>query len=291
MRHPDLEIDLLRAFVAVAETGSFTAAAEVVGRSQSAVSQKILRLEDLLGCRVFERTSRSLTLTQEGEKLLVSARRMLELNDVAVRALLEPRVGSLRLGVSEDFVPHLLPGMLARFQRLYPGLHLELRTGLSCDLLAAYESGQLDAVVAKKDGTAQRGRVIWREQLVWMASKEYRPDFTRPAPLVLLPPPCTYREVMIHALDAVRRDWFAACTASSLAGIRAAVAGGLGVTVLGRSFIGPDMQALRAPEHWPALPMTEIVLLGEERAEAEFVRPLVAFLTESLSAAPGSAAA
>lgn len=287
MRYPDLEIDLLRAFVAVAETGGFTAAADVVGRSQSAVSQKILRLEELLGRRVFERTSRSLNLTPEGEKLLVMARRMLEMNDVAVRSLLEPRVGNLRLGVSEDFVPNLLPGMLARFQRLYPGLHLELHTGLSCDLLGAYDDGRLDAVIAKKDGSAQRGRVIWREQLVWMAAIDYRSDFSRPAPLVLLPPPCTYRDVMIQALDSVRRDWFAACTASSLAGIRAAVAGGLGVTVLGRSFIGPDMKALRAPEHWPALPMTEIVLLGEERAEAQFVRPLVGFLTESLSGAPG----
>lgn len=291
MRFPDLEIDLLRAFVAVAETGGFTAAAEVVGRSQSAVSQKILRLEETLGRRVFERTSRSLTLTQDGEKLLVMARRMLELNDVAVRALLEPAAGNLRLGVSEDFVPNLLPGMLARFQRLYPGLHLELKTGLSCELLAAYDAGQLDAVIAKKDGIAQRGRVIWREPLVWMAAADYRADFGRPAPLVMLPPPCTYRDVMIRALDSVRRDWFAACTASSLTGIRAAVAGGLGVTVLGRSFIGADMQALRAPEHWPALPTTEIVVLGEERAEAEAVRPLVGFLTENLSRSLGAQAA
>ncbi|MFG1242746.1 LysR substrate-binding domain-containing protein [Xanthobacter sp. V7C-4] len=283
MRFPDLELDLLRAFVAVAETGGFTAAAEVVNRSQSAVSQKILKLEELLGRRVFERTSRSLTLTREGETLLGMARRILELNELAVRSLLEPTVGSLRLGVSEDFMPNLLPGMLARFQRLYPGLHMELRTGLSCELLAAYDSGQLDAVIAKKDGTAQRGRVIWREQLVWMASADYQPDFERPAPLVLLPAPCTYREVMIKALDAVRRPWFAACTASSLTGIRAAVAGGLGVTVLGRSFIGPDMQALRVPDHWPALPMTEVVLVGEERAEADLVRPLVTFLTETLA--------
>lgn len=285
MRFPDLEIDLLRAFVAVAEAGGFTAAAEVVGRSQSAVSQKILRLEEILGRRVFERTSRSLTLTQEGEKLLVTARRMLELNDMAVRALIAPAAGSLRLGVCEDFVPGLLPGMLARFGRLYPDVHLELMTGLSCALLSAYEAGQLDAVIAKKDGNAQRGRVIWRDQLAWMAAADYSVDFSRPAPLVLLPPPCTYRDVMIRALDSVRREWFAACTASSLAGIRAAVAGGLGVTVLGRSFAGADMQVLRAPSHWPALPMTEIVILGEERAEAELVRPLVAFLTESLSGA------
>lgn len=87
MRYPDLEIDLLRAFVAVAETRSFTAAAEVVGRSQSAVSQKVLRLEEILDRRVFERTSRSLTLTRDGEHLLVTSRRMLELNDAAMRAL------------------------------------------------------------------------------------------------------------------------------------------------------------------------------------------------------------
>lgn len=283
MRFPDLEIDLLRAFVAVAEAGGFTAAAEVVGRSQSAVSQKILRLEELLGRRVFERTSRSLTLTQEGERLLVMARRILEMNDIAVRAMLEPMAGRLRLGVSEDFVPGLLPGMLARFRRLHPGLQLTLRTGLSCDLLAAHEAGQLDVVIAKKDGQAQRGRVIWREPLVWMAARGHQPDFTRPAALVLLPPPCTYRDVMVQALDVVRRDWFEACTASSLAGIRAAVAGGLGVTVLGHSFVGPDLQVLRPPAHWPALPMTEIVLLGEERAEAELVRPLLGFLTESLA--------
>ncbi|MCK8787730.1 LysR substrate-binding domain-containing protein [Roseomonas sp. NAR14] len=291
MRFPELEIDLLRAFVAVAETGSFTAAAEVVARSQSAVSQKILRLEELLGRRVFERTSRSLALTREGEKLLVGARRVLEQHDITVRSLLEPAVGNLRLGVSEDFVPGLLPGMLTRFQRLHPGLHLELMTGLSHGLLEAYEAGRLDVVIAKKDGAAQRGRVIWREQLDWIAAVGYRPDFDRPAPLVMLPPPCTYREVMVQALDSVRREWFAACTASSLAGIQAAVAGGLGVTVLGRSFMGAGLQALRTPEHWPVLPMTEIVLIGEERAEAELVRPLVAFLTESLAGAAQAGAA
>lgn len=286
MRYPDLEIDLLRTFVAVAETGGFTAAAQVVGRSQSAVSQKVLRLEDLIGRRLFDRTSRSLNLTRDGEQLLVAARRMLELNDLAVRTMLEPpTAGSLRLGVSEDFVPRQLPGMLARFRRLYPNVHLELMTGLSCDLLAAYDDGALDAVIAKKDGAAQRGRVIWREPLVWMAAADYEPDFSAPAPLVLLQPPCTYRDVMLRALDAVRRDWFAVCTASSLMGIQAAVAGGLGVTVLGRSFARDGLQILHAPEHWPALPMTEIVIIGEDSARADLVQPLVSFLTESLSGA------
>lgn len=290
MRYPDLEIDLLRAFVAVAETGGFTSASEIVGRSQSAVSQKILRLEEIVERRLFERTSRTLSLTRDGEQLLVTARRLLELNDIAVRSMLEPgAVGNLRIGIADDFIPRQLPSMLARFRRLYPGVQLELMTGLSCGLLSAYGAGSLDAVIAKKDGEAQRGRVIWREPLVWIAAADYEPDFSAPAPLVMLPPPCTYREVMVQAMDSVRREWFAACTASSLMGIQAAVAGGLGVTVLGRSFVQDKLQVLRAPEHWPALPMTEIVIVGEDTVQAELVRPLVSLLTESLSASMAAA--
>ncbi|MDR3518994.1 MAG: LysR substrate-binding domain-containing protein [Azospirillaceae bacterium] len=284
MRYPDLEIDLLRAFIAVVETGSFTGAAEVVGRSQSAVSQKVLRLEDILDCRVFHRTSRSLTLTRDGERLLVAARRLLEFNDALLRELREPTAcGTLRLGIAEDFIPAQLPKLLARFNRIYPDVHLELMTGLSCQLLAAYDAGQLDGVIAKKDGAAQRGRVIWREPLVWMADAEYRPDDAKPVRLVMLPPPCTYRDLMIASLDGIRRDWTAVCTASSLMGIQAAVAGGLGVTVLGRSFAQPHMQILRTSEQWPVLPMTEIIVLGEQGQSEGLVRPLVDFLTDALS--------
>lgn len=283
MRFPDLEIDLLRAFVAVAESGSFTAAADLVGRSQSAVSQKILRLEEILDTRVFDRNSRSLSLTRDGERLLVAARRMLEFNDAVVREMREPpAAGTLRLGISEDFIPKELPKLLARFSRLHPAAHLELMTGLSCDLLAAYDADRLDAVIAKKDGTAQRGRVIWREPLVWMAAADHPVETEGPARLVMLPPPCTYRELMIGALDSARRDWVAACTASSLMGVQAAVAGGLGVTVLGRSFAQEGMRILQDPVLWPALPMTEITVVGEDSVPS-LVGPLVAFLAESLS--------
>ncbi|MRI53892.1 LysR family transcriptional regulator [Methylobacterium sp. DB1607] len=287
MRHPDLELDLLRAFVAVAETGSFTAAADVVHRSQSAVSQKVLRLEEILGRRVFDRTSRTLGLTPDGERLLVAARQMLEFNDKLMREWREPPAsGTLRLGVSEDFIPGQLPKLLARFSRLYSGVHIDLMTGLSCTLLEAYDANRLDAVIAKRSGTHPRGRVIWREPLVWLASADYELDFTKPARLVMLAPPCSYREMMIAALDSVRREWNAACTASSLTGVQAAVAGGLGVTLLGRSFLQEGMQILRAPEVWPALPMTEVMVLGEERA-ADLVQPLITFLGESLAGRDG----
>jgi DNA-binding transcriptional LysR family regulator len=284
MRYPDLEIELLRAFVAVAESGGFTAASGVVGRSQSAVSQKVSRLEELVGCKLFERTSRSLRLTRDGERLLVTARQMLELNDLTVRTMREPAtVGTLRLGISEDFIPRQLAALLARFRRLYPEVQLELMTGLSCDLLDVYDAGGLDVVIAKKDGAAQRGRVIWREPLVWLAAADYQPDFSKPTELVLLKPPCTYRELMARTLDSVRQPWIASCTARSLMGVQAAAAGGLGMTILGRSFVRDGLQVVPTPESWPALPMTEIVLLGEETAEADLVRPLVSFLTETLA--------
>ncbi len=288
MPYQDLEIDLLRAFVAVAETGSFTAAADIVARSQSAVSQKVLRLEEILQRKVFERSSRSLTLTRDGERMLVSARRMLELNDSIMQEMTQPpAIGSIRIGISEDFVPYQLPKVVARFARVYSGVHLDLTTGLSGDLLQAYDEGKLDAVIAKREGTAPRGRVIWREPLVWMASKDYELDFTRPAKLVMLRSPCSYRDIMVAALDSVRREWVAVCTASSLMGIQAAVAGGLGVTVLARSFVQDDMQVLQAPDHWPALPMTEIGVLGEDGPGGHIVEAVVAYLTEYLSRQSG----
>src|SRR3954467_12143027 len=130
MKIANLDIDLLRSFAAVADSGSFTAAAELVARTQSAVSVQIKRLEDLVGRRVFERTSRSLALTPAGETLLGYARRILALNDESVRSVVEPPVaGAIRLGITEYFVPSDLPRLLARFAAAYPGVHLEVRMG------------------------------------------------------------------------------------------------------------------------------------------------------------------
>ncbi|CAM5766188.1 transcriptional regulator [Labrys miyagiensis] len=284
MALPDIEIDLLRAFVAVAEAGSMTGGAGIVGRTQSAVSQKILRLEELIGRRVFERSSRSLSLTADGERLLGAARRMIEFNDETMRQFVSPVVsGRLRLGVTEDFIPQQLPRLLARFARTYPDIVLELTTGMSCDLLALLDKGDLDLAIAKRDGAMQRGRIIWREPLEWIAAENFEVRAGQPVPLVLLPQPCTYRGLALEALETVGRVGTISCTASSLMGVQAAVAGGLGVTVLGRSFLQPGLRVLAIGEDWPPLPMTEIVLLGEERAKDHLARALVSFLMESLT--------
>ena len=285
----DLEIDLLRAFIAVAETGSFTAAAEVVARSQSAVSQKIIRLEEILGMRVFERTSRTLTLTAEGERLLVGARKMLLHFDAFMREIKAPEtLNTLRLGISENLVPTQLPRLLSRFSKLYPDLELELTTGLSNDLLADHEAGLLDVVIAKrKMGAAQRGRVIWREPLVWMAASDYEMEATRPVRLVMMRPPCAYRAIMIEALASVRREWSSACLASNLGGVQAAVSAGLGITALGTSFLQEGMRILDPSDKLPTLPSTEVAVIGDEPRTQHLVQPLVALLTEGLMSGAG----
>ncbi|GAB3251970.1 LysR family transcription regulator [Chitinimonas naiadis] len=281
---PDLELDLLRAFVAVAESGSMTAGAALIGRTQSAVSQKMLRLEEIVGRRLLDRAGRSLSLTGDGERLLVAARRMLEFNDETVRQFVDPpAAGTLRLGVAEDFIPHQLPRLLARFARNYPHIRLELTTGMSCDLMGKLDDDLLDLAIAKRDGEQQRGRVIWQEPLVWIAAEGTDLDPGQPVPLVLLPAPCSYRGIALDALASVERQSVIACTASSLMGVQAAVAGGLGVTLLGRSFVQDGLRVLDPHDGWPTLPTTEIVLLGEDRARPHLTKPLLGFLTESLS--------
>lgn len=287
MQASDLEIDLLRAFIAVAETGSFTAAAEVVARSQSAVSQKIIRLEEILGMRVFERTSRTLTLTPDGERLLLGARKLMVQVDSFMREIKAPAaVDRLRLGISENLVLTQLPKLLSRFSTLYPDVQLELTTGLSHDLLADHEAGQLDVVIAKRKISpgVRRGRVIWREPLVWIAAQDFEIEAPRPLRLVMMRPPCAYRAIMIEAMASVRREWTCACLASNLMGVQAAVAGGLGITALGTSFLQEGMRIVEACAKLPTLPSTEVAVIGDEPRTQHLVQPLVSLLTEGLMA-------
>jgi DNA-binding transcriptional LysR family regulator len=189
----------------------------------------------------------------------------------------------LRVGICEDFLPFQLSRLLARFLRLHPGVQLDINTRLTHDLLLAFDAGELDLVIAIRQ-FQERGRVIWREPMVWFAASDFHLDLTGAVPLVMLRAPCSYREVMFKTLDAAQQPWATACTVSSLAGVQAAVAGGLGITALGRSFIQENMQILTMPPSWPALPMTEIVLIGDDTAEKSLAQPLVAFLLEGLQA-------
>lgn len=280
----DLDPDLLRCFLAVSDSGGFTAAGERIGLSQSAVSLKVKRLEEQLERRLFARTSRSLALTEEGELLQGFARRLLAMNEEAVRRLTAPPLeGRLRLGVAEYFVPQHLAGLLAGFRRAHPKLRLEVRIGLSSDLLTLLDGGTLDLVFAKRDPGQGHGRVIAHELLLWVAADSLELQDGTLA-LLTMPPPCSYRAAATGALDQAGRGWEIVFTSASVMGIQAAVAAGLGVAVLGRAAVLPGMRVLGPAEGLPELGTVEVAIWGEDRVPVSLSEPLAELLTRALGA-------
>ncbi|MBN8889788.1 MAG: LysR family transcriptional regulator [Rhodospirillales bacterium 70-18] len=289
MRYPDLDIDLLRCFATVAEQGGFTAAGQALGLTQSAVSLKIKRLEDLLRKRVLERTSRRLSLTPDGEVLLIYARRLLSLNDEAVRRMIAPPVrGHLRLGVADHFVPQHLAPILARFARTYPDVQLEVEVGRSHELRTACERGTLDLVIGKRRDGETAGVPIWTETLAWTGAKDASParwtaDHGRnaPLPLAMLPPGCMFRDRALATLARANVAHEIVYTSASLLGVIAAAEAGFAVTVLGRSTLTPGLKEVPG---LPPLGSAVMAIFGDAEGRSALVEPLVGFIRESLAA-------
>lgn len=258
----NLEIDLLRTFVIIAEAASFTRAAERLHRTQSTISLQVKRLEELIGRQLFERNARMVRLTADGEILLGYARRILQINEEAVARLTEPELeGTVRLGTPEDFATTHLPRVLARFARSNPRVALEVSCDLTLNLLADFECGEYDIVLLKREPEGPSvGVRVWREPLVWAALDRGIVQPERPLPLIVSPQPCVYRRRAIEALSKARRDWRIAYTSPSLAGAQAAVFAGLGVTVLPRQMVPGGLQVLGLQDDLPDLHDTEIAL-------------------------------
>jgi DNA-binding transcriptional LysR family regulator len=281
MRLPDLDLDLLRCFVLVAETRGFTAAGDALGLTQSAVSLRIKRLEEVVRRPLFDRTTRTVSLTREGETLLGYARRLLALNDEAVRRLAAPPVaGRLRLGVADHFVPRSLAPILARFARTYPEVRLEVEVGRSHELRAKQAAGGLDLVLGKRRDGETAGTPIWTEQVVWAAPPEWTPPTGRPLPLALLPEGCLFRERALAALGRAGLPFETVFTCDSLLGLAAAAQAGFALTVLGRSGFPPGL--VEAPG-LPELGVVEMAVFGDPAGRHQIVAPLVGFIRDSLS--------
>jgi DNA-binding transcriptional LysR family regulator len=277
----NLDIDALRAFVAVADERSFTRAALSVSRTQSSVSVQIKNLESRLGFVLFERTQRSVALTQRGHTLLAYARNILQLNDDSVRALTAPQThGRLRLGITEYFAPQHLPQLLARFQQHHPLLALEVSTGVTGTLRAMQKAGELDLVIGRsetgrRDATRKdRALLLRRERLRWVAARGFKLARHQPVPLALLPVGCGVRAQALAALHKQQRAWHAAYCGPSVLGLQTAVAAGLAVACLTHSACLEGFRALGAREGLPALADSDIVLYGPSGKAAAAQRQL-----------------
>lgn len=261
MLHPDL----LLSFSTVADTASFTQAAERLGLRQSTVSQHIKRLETAVKLPLFARDTHSVTLTSDGAALLDYARGILDLNRRLARHFEGSDLrGRLRFGMSEDFATSRLPDVLGDFTAQHRHIDLELTIDVSGHLYERLDSGDLDVILAKRRRGDRRGQVAWTEQIVWAARPNLEIDPDKPLPLIVYSPPSISRGYAIDALESAGRAWRIACTSGSLSGLRAAAIAGLGVMPYAERLLPPGLAAL--PERYlPKLGTVDFVAIGPGR--------------------------
>ena len=260
MTLPVLDLDHLKAFVAVADHRSFTRAAAMLNRTQSAVSMQIKRLEDRLDVKLFHRTKVNVDLSSAGEGFLGCARRMLVLNDEAVNRLLEHKVeGRVRLGVMDDYGTYVLPPFLASFVTAYPRIHLEMETGLTSSMQGRLGES-FDLVIAMHPEGRGDGEFLRREQAVWAAGPAHATENLDPLPVALYPQGCLFRKWATEALDAAKRPWRLAFVSHSVSAVEAVVAQGLAITVLKAGTFPSRLRSLSDRDGMPRLPGADICL-------------------------------
>lgn len=269
----NLDLDLLRTFVAVADLNTFAAAAAAVCRTQSAVSQQMQRLEQLVGKELFARHGRNKLLTEHGIQLLGYARKILRFNDEACMSLMFSNLqGVLTLGASDESADTILPFLLNRISSVYPKLALDIsvkRNAFMVDMLkdhevdlvvTAHRPGQFDCLTLRTSPTH------------WYCAAEYVLQKGEPIPLVLLDDPSPFRDMVLSALNEANIPWRLAYVASTLPAVRAAVKAGLGVTARPVEMMSPDLRVLGKSEGLPVLPETEYLLCHNPSSNNELAK-------------------
>jgi DNA-binding transcriptional LysR family regulator len=250
-----LDLELLRALVAIDEQDSFAGAAIQLGKTQSAVTQQMQRLEDQIGHPLFEKQGRSKRLTPHGHKLLDYARHLLAINDDALRSLQQGNLeGVLRIGAPHDVADNMLPTLLAQVARASPLLQLDIHVGRSPFLMESLKRGEIDMCISNRNDPGLDGVVLRTSPTVWMCSAGYVHDRAKPVPLILVEGPSVFHRLAREALDAAGIAWSPNYTASSLIGIKAALRAGLGVTARGIETAGSDLRVLGENDGLPRLP-------------------------------------
>jgi len=248
-----LDLDLLRTLSLVAETGTLARASRRVGRTLSAVSLQLKRLESQCGRPLFRKAGRRLELNAEGERVLAAGRRMLALNDELLEGLqLEEATSQVRLGVPQDIAERWLPDALARFARTHPGVQLEVRVENNLGLRRLLSEAALDLAITFDPGGGPVPVGV-RLPVRWLSGPHFRWDGATPLPLVVFEAPCTFRRMALEALDRAGLPWRIAFSSPSLSGLWAAVSAGLGVTVRTELGTPPRVVPVRSPR-LPALP-------------------------------------
>ncbi len=253
---PLLDLDVLRTFVAIAETGSFTLAASAVFRTPSAVSMQIKKLEEILGRSVFSRDARSVSLTNDGEMLLGFARRLLAINREAVSKFVMPDIsGVVRLGSADDFGERVLPAVLKRFAQTHPAIAVDVTIDQSVNLRRRMAERSLDITLITNSTNAYAAdcEVLFTEPIVWAGMKGGCAHMREPLPVSLWEEGCAWRAGALDALGREGRNYRVAYMSAHTAGQRAAILSDLAIAPLPKSFIGDDLVELGPKDGLPKM--------------------------------------
>lgn len=283
----DLDIALLRTFVAIVDTGGLTSAGKKVGRTQPAITHQIRRLEDIVGRTLFDSNRRQLSLTRDGEVLLELARTMLRLNDEALERFSAPDIaGHVVLGTPDLYASYILPEVLESFSRSHPNVEIQLRCTRSVHLNAALERNEIDIALMTNQPEFRHGQLVRREPLVWVASHGGAPELHRPLPLAVLPQGSVYRQHALEALGAAGLQWSIRSVCDSIAGLQAAVLASLAVSVFPRCAVVPRIRCLNEKDGLPKLPSIELVLHRKSHGVSEAAEQLAQYIARELGDRP-----
>ncbi len=282
----NLPTELLRTFIAIADSGNFSQAAEQVNRTQSAVSMQIKRLEELLDKPLFIRNSRNLRLTADGLTLLGYARRIIKLNEEAVSMLKRPELsGWVSIGLPDDYVTRFLPEILAGFSRNCPRIQVEVTCEPSHQLIKKIQRLELDlAITTSPTAEVENTQLLHTDPMVWVTSEQHLQHEEKPLPLALFPDECYSRNWAVKALEKAGIDYRIAYTSATLMGLKAAVSAGLAVAAISRSIIPPGIRELSVEEGFPRLPSSSFLLHRNPEAEHTIVNSLAEHICDAFSA-------
>ncbi|WP_279480632.1 LysR substrate-binding domain-containing protein [Aureimonas sp. SK2] len=282
-----LDLDQLRTFVAIVDTGSFTRAAEEVFKTQSAVSMQVRRLEERLGADLFERNGRAVKLTEDGARLLTYARRMLALSQETLLAFDEETIeGTVRIGLPDDYAERFLPEIMARFVRSNPRIELQIACETTSSLIEHVEKNQLDLALVCPSKTHAWTEIVRTEPLHFVTSAAHSVHEETVLPLAIGRQDCAWRQVGIEALRRVGREHRILFTSWSAQIVTSAVLAGLAVSVLPECALRPGMRVLSEGEGFPRLPDFEIALMRGRNSHSSAVTALMQHIRESLQNLP-----
>ena len=281
--HTNLDMDCLRTFVTIVEVGSFAEAGQRIGRTAPAVSLQITRLEEQIGSQLFQKQGRRMILNPAGERLVITARKVLGLNDQIVESLSHQNLtGEISIGMIQDFADTVLPTILTRFKQAHPQVRIIAKVDRTKVLIDAVESGALDIAVGVDSLPGLAHQNLCRENMVWLGNSSFKLESETPVPLVVFEPPCSFRNAAITALNNADRAWEIVFTSPSLSGLKAAIEANIGITVRTANSFNKTLLPLPKSFALPPLPAVDFSLYAKPYL-TETAKRLRDIITEELS--------